>query len=116
MIIIKTVHRIRQRSRGKKTRVVGDGGGKTDYFKWACTGLIPLFWYGLITLGVPLITGAFQENVSRFKEHSWTVICASVTVLAVIFLIRLVVQRIGRLIISDHQQTWGYKEGPSKGP
>ena len=41
MIMIKMVHRIRQRTRGKKTRVARDGEGKTDYFKWACTGLIP---------------------------------------------------------------------------
>ena len=101
MIIIKTVHRIRQRTRGKKTRVARDGDGKTDYFKWACTGLIPLFWYGLITLGVPLVTGAFQENVSRFKEHSWTVICASAAVLAGIFLIRLAVRCIRRFIVNS---------------
>jgi hypothetical protein len=57
-----------------------------------------LIWYGLITLGVPLFTGSFQENASRFKEHSWTVICASLTILAIIFLIQLVRRRIARII------------------
>jgi hypothetical protein len=68
-----------------------------------------LFWYGLITLGVPLFTGAFQENVNRFKEHCWTVICASFTVLAVIFLIQLVRQRIVRIIVNRGDPLHGPK-------
>jgi exosortase K len=99
MIINKTAHRIQQGTGGKKMAPVRYGCGQTDYLRWACAGLIPLFWYGLITLGVPLFSGAFQENVSRFKEHSWTVIYASFTVLAAIFLIHLVRQRIVRIII-----------------
>ena len=100
MIIIKMVHWIRQGAGEKKITATRYGDGQTDYFRWACTCLIPMFWYGLITLGVPLFTGAFQENVDRFKEHSWTVICASITVLAVILLMRLVVRYIGRIIVN----------------
>jgi len=99
MIIIKIVHRIRQGAGGKNITAARYVGGQTDYFRWACTCLIPLFWYGLITLGVPLFTGAFQEDVSRFKEHSWTVICASLTILAIIFLIQLVGRRIARILV-----------------
>ena len=100
MIIIKTIHRIRQGAGGKKSAPVRYGCGQTDYFRWAGVGLIPLFWYGLVTLGVPLFTGAFQENVSRFKEHSLTVICASLAVLAVIFLIQLLCRRIVRVALN----------------
>jgi exosortase K len=98
MIIIKLVHRIRQGAGGKNITAARYCDGQTDYFRCACTCLIPLIWYGLITLGVPLFTGSFQENVSRFKEHSWTVICASLTILAIIFLIQLVRRRIARII------------------
>ncbi len=101
MIIIKMVHRIRQVAGGKKIPAARYDCPKIDYLKWACTGLTPLFWYGLVTLGVPLFTGgAFQENVNRFREHSWTVICACFTVLAIIFLIRLVRHRIVRSMIN----------------
>lgn len=101
MIIIKMVHRTRQGSGRKKVTAPRYGCDKTNCFRWTCTGLIPLFWYGLVTLGVPLLTGAFQENMNRFKEHSEMVICTSVSVLAIIFLIQLVRQRIVRILV-DH--------------
>ena len=100
MIIIKTIQRIRQDTLGKKITPVRYGGGQTDHFKWAGSGLIPLCWYGLITLGVPLFTGAYQENLSRFSEHSWTVMGASLSILTVIFLIKLIRQRIGHLFVN----------------
>ena len=100
MIIIKRVHRIRQGEKKKKVPAARYDCPNIDYLKWACTGLTPLFWFGLVTLGVPLFTGAFQENVNRFREHSWTVICACFTVLAIIFLIRLVRHRIVRSMIN----------------
>jgi exosortase K len=110
MIIIKTAHRIRPGAGGKKITSVRYGCRQTVYFRWACSGLIPLCWYGLITLGIPLFTGAYQENLSRFKEHSWTVICVSFTVLTVIFLIQLIRQRIVRLFVD-----WGYAlRGPRR--
>ena len=110
MIIIKTAHRIRRGAGGIKITAVGYLCGQTDYFRWACTGLIPLGWYGLITLGVPLLTGAFQENGSRFKEHSWTVICASVAVLAVIFLFQLFRRRIVRITVNRGYTLFGPKQ------
>ena len=110
MIIIKTVHRIRQAAGGKKITAARFCSGQTNYSRWACTGLIPLFWYGLITLGVPLLSGAFQVNGSRFKEHSWTVICASVAVLAVIFLIQLLHRRIGRIMANRGDPLRGSKQ------
>ena len=100
IIIIKMVHRIRQGAAGKPVSTIGNFFTKKDYARWASSGLVPFIWYGLMTLGVPLITGAFQENGSRFKEHCWTVIWASLAVLAVIFLIQLVGQRIMGIIVN----------------
>ena len=99
MIIIKTIHCIRHRTGEKKISAVRYAHTKIEYLRWACGGLIPLLWYGLVMLGVPLLTGAFQENVNRFKEHSEMVICASFTVLAILFLIQLVRHRIMRKIL-----------------
>jgi hypothetical protein len=100
MIIFKMVHRIRQGAGGKKVSAARYDCPKIDYLKWACTGLTPLFWYGLFTLGIPLFSGAFQENMNRFKEHSEMVISTSVIVLAIIFLVQLVRQRIVRSMIN----------------
>ena len=55
----------------------------------AYTGLIPLFWYGLITLGVPLLNGALRENRARFAEHSGMVIAGCFVVLATVFLFQI---------------------------
>ena len=108
MIIIRTVQRNRQGAVRKPISAIRHYCAENDYIRWACSGLIPLFWYGLITLGVPVFSGAFQENSSRFKEHSWTVILASVAVLVVIFLIQLGGQRIMGMIVNR-----GY---PLRGP
>jgi exosortase K len=59
----------------------------------AYIGLIPLFWYGLITLGVPLLNGALRENGTRFAEHSGMVIAGCFVVLATVFLFQLGWQR-----------------------
>ena len=55
---------------------------------WVGAGLIPLFWYSLITLGIPLINAAYRKNGFRFIEHSGMVICGCLTVVAALFLIR----------------------------
>jgi len=66
------------------------GGITTKYFRWACTGFIPLFWYGLVTLGVPLVNGAWQADATRFAEHSRMVLSTSIAVLGALFLLRIV--------------------------
>ena len=114
MIIIRAIPRIRQGDRGKKITPARCGGGQTDNFRWACSGLIPLCWYGLITLGVPLLTGAYEGNVNRFREHSWTVIGASLSILTVIFLIQLIRQRIASAIENSGDPLGGLNENKCK--
>jgi len=55
---------------------------------WSRAGLIPLIWYGLITLGIPLINAAYSKNGFRFIEHCGMVICGCLMVLTAIFLIQ----------------------------
>jgi exosortase K len=66
---------------------------------WVRAGLIPLFWYGLITLGIPLINAAYGKNGFRFIEHSGMVICGCLMVVAAIFLIQSGWQGIKKLIL-----------------
>ena len=49
----------------------------------ALAGLVPLFWYGLITLAIPLLNSALAKEGSRFAEHGGTVMFGCIIVLAV---------------------------------
>ncbi len=100
MIIIKAVHRIRHGTGRKKAAAPRYGYCKINSFRWTCSGLIPLFWYVLVVLGVPLFTGAFQENANRFKEHSGMVICTSFAVLAILFLVQRVRRHVAQKIVN----------------
>jgi hypothetical protein len=94
MIISKVVYRFGGGAEYEKPAVLRPDGVQTRYFRWACTGLIPLFWYGLITLGVPLVNGAWQADATRFAEHSGMVLTASCAVLGALFLLRIVGHKI----------------------
>jgi hypothetical protein len=59
--------------------------------------LVPLFWYGAITLAVPMLNGAMAREGARFAEHGGMVISGSLGVLAVLLLIQLGWQGIKRL-------------------
>ena len=89
MIIIKGVHRITRKTGGTKKIGTKNNCGQPHYFHWVWAGLIPLFWYSLVTVGVPLLNGALQVNAAHFTEHSGMVLSASMAVLVVVFLIRL---------------------------
>ena len=109
MIIIRVVHDIQQGDLKKPRTAISDYRTGNDYFRWVCSSLIPFFWYALVTLGVPLFNGALQENLSRFKEHGWTVLWASFAVLAVIFLTQMVWRRIGRILANNENPLGGFK-------
>jgi exosortase K len=63
---------------------------RSEYYRWACAGWIPLFWYGLVTVVAPLANGAYRDNGARFAEHIWMVISGCLMVVAAIFLFQLV--------------------------
>ena len=62
--------------------------GAADSLHRALAGLVPLFWYGLITLAIPLLNSALAKEGSRFAEHGGTVISGCVAVLAVLLLVQ----------------------------
>ena len=51
-------------------------------------GLVPLFWYGLITLAIPLLNSALAKEGARFAEHGGTVMFGCIIVLAVFILMQ----------------------------
>jgi len=61
---------------------------RADSSRSALAALVPLFWYGLITLAIPLLNGAMTRDETRFAEHAGMIICGCLGVLAVIFLIQ----------------------------
>ncbi len=109
MIIIRAVHDIQQGALKKPLIAISDYRVGNDYFKWVCSSLVPFFWYALVTLGVPLANGALQQNSNRFKEHGWTVLWASLAVLAVIILTQMIRQRIGRIMANSENPPGGFK-------
>jgi exosortase K len=62
--------------------------GTGDCSRQALAGLVPLFWYGLITLAIPLLNSALAKEGARFAEHGGTVISGCVAVLAVLLLVQ----------------------------
>jgi exosortase K len=61
---------------------------RPDSLRWELAVLVPLFWYGLVTLAIPLLNGAMAKNGARFAEHGGMVISGCLAVLAVLWLMR----------------------------
>jgi hypothetical protein len=51
------------------------------------TILVPLFWYFLIILAVPVINNAHHHNAEIFWEHCLTVLMAGLMIFLIIFLV-----------------------------
>ena len=47
--------------------------------------LVPFFWYGLVTIVIPLVNGAAEVQETKFLEHSVIVLSISVGVLLAFF-------------------------------
>ena len=60
----------------------------SDSWRRAVAGLVPLFWYGLITLATPLLNGAPARDAARFAEHGVTVVFACLVVWIVLVFIQ----------------------------
>jgi exosortase K len=98
MIINKGIHHYCRRTAAKRKSANRSNLTQSDYLRWACAGLIPLFWYGLITLGIPLVNAAYRGRRIRFAEHSGMVISGCLVVIAAIFFLQMGWQRIGNTI------------------
>jgi len=79
---------------GNKETVSGKNLKKSNYAHPASTGLVPLFWYFVIVLVIPLINAAYRKNVPRFLEHCCMVISVCFAVFVLVILIQLCCRRI----------------------
>lgn len=55
--------------------------------------MIPLCWYLLMTVGVPLLNGGLRTHGERFAEHSFTVVIFSIIILGVLYGVRILWRR-----------------------
>ena len=94
MIINKGLHHLRLKFKRKSSGEIGPGRRRSDYVRWPSITVTPLFWYALITLGVPLMNAAYVGNGARFAEHIGTVACGCIIVMAAVFLIQWLWQRV----------------------
>ena len=60
---------------------------------WSDIGLVPLFWYGLFALGIPLLHTAGGLSHTLLMEHSWMVISGCLLVILFVFLIHSGIRR-----------------------
>ena len=88
MIIKMVMHPITRSASANRKENSAENYPGSVYFQWICAGLIPMFWYVLITLGVPLINAAYRSNTVRFAEHGIVVIGGCLIVVVAVFLIQ----------------------------
>jgi protein-S-isoprenylcysteine O-methyltransferase Ste14 len=50
---------------------------------------VPLFWYALITLVIPVLNGAISKDAARFVEHAAILVLGCVAVSVVLSLLHL---------------------------
>ncbi len=60
----------------------------SDFLGSAHGVFIPLFWYLMICLGIPLANRAYHKNVSQFVEHCLVMLSVCMVVLLLFFLIQ----------------------------
>jgi exosortase K len=62
----------------------------SDSIKSGYAAVIPLFWYLMISLGIPLLNRAYHKNGPQFVEHSLVILSVCMVVFLVVFLIQSV--------------------------
>jgi hypothetical protein len=78
---------------------------RADSLRRALAGLVPLFWYGLITLAIPVLNGAMAKHGARFAEHGGMVISGCLAVLTVLLLVQWGWKSIERLKkLNEHER------------
>ncbi len=73
--------------------------------------VIPLFWYLLVSLGIPLLNRAYHTNGPRFVEHCLVTLAVCMVVFLSVFLIQSCCRRVCRRIQS--KSTTSAAVGPS---
>ena len=65
-----------------------------DYCQSIKSGLIPVVWYCLIAIVIPVFNGAYQNNFPEFLEHCGVVILVCMLLFLFFLLIKLFFQRL----------------------
>ena len=99
MIINKGLYRLCLKFKRKLANNFGPRHARSNFFRWPSIAVTPLFWYALVTLGVPLMNAAFVGNGARFAEHIGTVAGGCIIVMAAVFLLQWLWQRIKNRIL-----------------
>ncbi len=85
VILQKTLH---SAYGGKRKNFSGKDSENSKSLNFIYAGLIPLFWYSLLILGVPILNAAYRENVSRFIEHCGFVLTGCFAIFIIVFLVQ----------------------------
>ncbi len=109
MIIEKVIRYYRLKAAGKRTSDAGDCFIPFETVRWILSGLIPLFWYVIITLVIPLLNAAYNGNEAQFVEHSWMVLSGCLIVLVTIFLFQIGWKYITHKINGNHKAKDPYR-------
>ncbi|MDX1709202.1 MAG: exosortase K [Desulfobacterales bacterium] len=99
MIINKGLHCLCLKYKKKLANNCGPGHARSNLLRWPSITVTPLFWYALITLGVPLMNAAFVGNGARFAEHIGALAGGCIVVVAAIFLLQWLWQRFKKRIM-----------------
>ncbi len=109
MIIKKVIRYYHSKAAVRRTRDAEDCYLQSETVQWIWSGLIPLFWYVLITLVIPLLNAAYDGNEAQFVEHSGMVVSGCLIVLATLFLFQLGWNHIGYKIYGKHETKDPYR-------
>jgi exosortase K len=89
----KALHVMIARAKNKDDNGLIDMKSNPDYRRFLKTGLIPLIWYYMIAIVIPILNGAHQKNLPKFLEHCSVVISVSMLVFLFFLLVKLSFQR-----------------------
>lgn len=88
MIIKKGLCFVHGKLPAKQKRIFHYHYRASDYYRRVRAVLIPLFWYVLITLGVPLLNAAYRGKPVRFAEHGAMVVFGCLIVVGAVLLMQ----------------------------
>jgi hypothetical protein len=88
MIIKKGLCFVHGKLPARQKRIFHNHYRASDYYRRVRAVLIPLFWYVLITLGVPLLNAAYRGKTARFAEHGAMVVFGCLIVVGAVLLVQ----------------------------
>ncbi len=109
MIIKKVIRYYRLKESARRTRGHRGRFIQSDTLRWMLSDSVPLFWYSLMTLVIPLLNASYNGNEAQFVEHSWMVISGCLIVLVTLSLFRAGWNHISYKIHGNHEAKDPYR-------